>query len=88
MARAILKSRGIAKRINIDLVTTRNLGIPRQFLQKTDRRENARRLVPMYSGENTHAKIVATPAWSDKKILLQKVVICSRTPVPKRRRQP
>ena len=78
MPRAVLEAGRIAKRVDVDLVAARELGILRQLLQETDRRENPRRLIAMNAGENPDAIVIAAAARADEKILLQR----SNRPAP------
>src|SRR5476651_731356 len=72
MARAVLEAGRIAKRIDVNLITPRQVGIVRQLLQKTNRRENTRSLIAMNAGKNADPEVIAPATRSDKKILFER----------------
>ena len=59
-----------------------------EFLQKPRRRFDARDFIAMHAGENSHAAVIAAAARTDEKKLLQRVVVETYGPRPKRRLQP
>jgi len=75
MTCAVLEARRIAERIDVNLITPRDVGIFRQLLEKPNGGKDTRSLVAMNTRKNADAEIIAASARPDKKILFERILM-------------